>query len=85
MPTLREFLHHLAHEFAPGLDQGAAESSIRKVWGGTRVYIPPADSRQDPERAEAIRQAAAQLPTRVVAERLGVSESYVRRVRKMDE
>jgi len=56
--------------------------TIRRTWPGERVYIAPLSSRQDPARKQQIRQAAAQLPTRVVAERFGVSDRYVRRVIK---
>jgi hypothetical protein len=46
------------------------------------VYIPPAGSRKDPDRAAAIRQAAARLPTGVVCERFGVRRQYVARITK---
>lgn len=53
------------------------EQMIRKSWPGERVYIAPCDSRKDPARAEAIRQAAARLPTGVVTQRLGVSRQLI--------
>jgi len=65
-------------------EQGAREleAEIRRAFPAERVYIPPADSRKDPGRAEAIRQAAKRLPTGVVAERFGVKVSWVHRVVK---
>lgn len=79
MPTLTRFLKFLAEhgELPPDITD-----RVRREFPGERMYIPPADSRRDPERKEAIRNAAAKLPTRVVAERHGVSESWVRRVIK---
>jgi DNA-binding transcriptional regulator LsrR (DeoR family) len=58
------------------------EAEIRKAYPAERVHIPPPGSRKDPARAEAIRKAAARLPTRVVAERLGISRQHVYRVVK---
>lgn len=53
------------------------EKQIRQEWGGERIYISPPGSRKDPARGEAIRKAAARLPTGVVCERLGVSRQTV--------
>lgn len=50
---------------------------IRREYPGERAYIVPLMSRKDPARAEAIRQAAARLPTGVVSERLGVSRQLI--------
>lgn len=88
MPTLRElmsFVCKFTDKTGRGIDQEFAvdlEREIRKAWPAERVYIPPANSRKDPARAEEIRKAAAKLPTGVVAQRLGVSRSYVARVCK---
>jgi len=49
----------------------------RREFGGERMHWPPPESRKDPQRAEAIRQAAARLPTGVVTQRLGVSRQVV--------
>jgi DNA-binding transcriptional regulator LsrR (DeoR family) len=57
------------------------EKVVRQAWPGQRVHIPPNDSRKDPARAEAIRRAAASLPTGVVAERYGISRAGVWRVK----
>lgn len=78
MPALRELMDFLCREAeARGVSFGERcaremEAEIRKHWPAERIYIPPADSRKDPGRAEAIRQAAKRLPTGVVAERFGV-------------
>ena len=62
------------------------ERRLREEWGSQRVYIPPLDSRKNGERTEAIRRAAARLPTGVVAERFGVSRQWVVRVvRRSDD
>jgi DNA-binding transcriptional regulator LsrR (DeoR family) len=55
------------------------ERRLREEWGAQRVYIPPPESRKDPARTEAIRAAAKRLPAGVVAERFGVSSSWVHR------
>lgn len=88
MPTLRDLMAIVCrHAESRGLsfgEQGAREleAEIRRAFPAERVYIPPADSRKDPGRAEAIRQAAKRLPTGVAAERFGVSVSWVHRVTK---
>lgn len=58
------------------------EHTIRTRYAAQRIYVPPLDSRKDPARAARVKEAARHLPTRVVADRLGVSESWVRRVGK---
>lgn len=86
MPALRDLLDFIIYQAAErGHSFGEEcareiETAIRKQWAGERVYIPPADSRQSVGRTEAIRQAAARLPTRVVAERFGVSRQWVHQV-----
>lgn len=80
MPNLRRFIGFLESAgcaLPPGI-----EEEIRRAFPGERLYIPPVDSRRDPGRKESIIHAAARLPTRVVAERHGVSESWVRQVVK---
>lgn len=85
MPTLRELIAFLCdcaaqsgHSFSEDLT-GELERQIRRQYPAERVYIPPANSRKDPARAEAIRQAAARLPTGVVTERFGVHRTTVYR------
>lgn len=92
MPTLREALGMLA---ATLKRSGVAvapehiseiERAWRGQWPGERIYLPPPDSRKNGERTEAIRRAAARLPTGVVAERFGVSRQWVVRVvRRSDD
>ena len=88
MPTLRDLMTLVCrHAESRGLSFGQEcardlEMLIRREMAGERVYIPPADSRKDPAKAEAIRQAAARLPTGVVAQRFGVSRSYAARILK---
>ena len=88
MPTLRDLMAIVCrHAEARGVSFGEQcarelEAEIRRAFPAERVYIPPADSRKDPCRAEAIRQAAKRLPTGVVAERFGVKVSWVHRVTK---
>jgi hypothetical protein len=57
-------------------------TEARSVFGGDKIYFPPPGSRKDPERAEAIREAAKRLPTGVVVQRFGVHRSYVYKVSK---
>jgi hypothetical protein len=52
-------------------------TEARSVFGGDKIYFPPPNSRKDPERADAIRKAAARLPTGVVCQRFGVSRQLV--------
>lgn len=54
------------------------EAAIRKHWPAERVYIPPADSRRDPDKSKAISEAAKRLPTGVVAARFGITAHAVR-------
>jgi hypothetical protein len=68
MPTLRDLMAIVCrHAEARGVSFGEQcardlETEIRRAFPAERVYIPPADSRKDPGRAEAIRQAAKRLP-----------------------
>ena len=89
MPTLREMLtiivRHAERQHGVSIGDKCAqewEQMIRKSWPGERIYIAPCDSRKDPARAEAIREAAKRLPTGVVSERFGVTRSYVYKVTK---
>lgn len=83
VPALRELLEMICAQAAGrGVSIGEQcaremEAEIRRRWPAERVYISPPDSRKDPARAEAIRQAAKRLPTGVVAERFGVSRQLV--------
>jgi len=52
-------------------------TEARTAFGGDKIYFPPAGSRKDSERADAIRKAAARLPTGVVCQRFGVSRQLV--------
>ncbi len=84
MPSLRDLMALVCRhaEQAHGISLGEQcardlERLIRQSLPAERIYIPPADSRKDPARADAIRQAAARLPTGVVAGRFGVRRQYV--------
>lgn len=88
MPTLREILAFCCrvaeqggHSFSEDL-ANELERQLRRQYPAERVYIAPADSRKDPARAEAIRQAARRLPTGVVAARYGVSRQAVYKLTK---
>lgn len=81
MASLRALLDLAAAHFDATPDQVAAfEREIRLRHGGERVYVAPPNSRKDPARAERIAELARTLPTGIVAQRAGVSSSYVRRV-----
>ena len=58
------------------------ERQIRQRFSTERIYVPPLNSRNDPARTDAIREAARQLPTEVVARRFGVSRQWVGQVVK---
>ena len=88
MATLRDILeiilaaaeqsgHSFSEDFADTI-----EHQIKMAHGGDRIYIVPPNSRKDPERVKKIETLARQLPTSVVAERVGVSRSYVHRIVK---
>jgi hypothetical protein len=84
MPTLREHVQLIVTWLRENPPQSFGEQCardmemmIRRATPAERVYIPPAGSRKDPDRAAAIRQAAARLPTGVVCERHGVSRQLV--------
>ena len=84
MPGLRDLLGLIetrARESGadPVFMQGL-EAEIRQRWGGERFYVTPPESRKDPDRAVRIRELARTLPTGVVAQRMNVSASYVRRL-----
>jgi|GEM_PF-4751121 len=77
---LIEFMRQHAADHGQLIDPStwaAIEQAVRRAHPGEKVYIPQADSRKDPARAEAIRKAAKTLPTSVVAERFGVSRQLV--------
>jgi hypothetical protein len=91
MPGLRDLLDLIETR---AIESGAnpafmrgLEAEIRQRWGGERFYVTPPESRKDPDRAVRIRELARTLPTGVVAQRLDVSPSYVRRLarRKPDK
>ena len=88
MATLREvmdFMLEVARQTDHGFsDELAAEleKQIQRRFAADRIYVPPANSRKDPARTEAIRTAARKLPTGVVAQRFGVSRQWVGQVMK---
>lgn len=88
MATLHELLSLVyrhaeeAGQALPSELQQTIEDEIRSTWPTQRVYVPPINSRKDPSKSTAIRKASKQLPTRVVAERYGVSKSWVHRLVK---
>lgn len=66
------------------LDSGISPATVemiiaegRRSFGGDKIYFPPPGSRKDPERADAIREAAKKLPTGVVTQRFGVSRQLI--------
>jgi hypothetical protein len=61
------------------------EEAIRKRWAGERIYVVPWNSRKDPGRAESILKASRFLPTRVVAERFGVTRHRVSQIIKASQ
>ena len=86
MATLREIMRFMCdcaaqsgHSFTDDVAM-QLEQQLRSRYGGDRVYIPPAGSRQDPDRKEKIRAEIKRLPTGVVAARFGVSRQYVGRL-----
>ena len=86
MATLREIMRFMCdcaadagHSFTDDVAL-QLEQQLRHQYGGDRVYIPPAGSRQDPDRKEKIRAEIKRLPTGVVAARFGVSRQYVGRL-----
>jgi DNA-binding transcriptional regulator LsrR (DeoR family) len=83
MATLREIMRFMCdcaaasgHSFSDEIAE-QIEQQLRAQYGGDRVYIPPANSRKDPARGEAIRQAARTLPRGVVVARFGISRQLV--------
>lgn len=85
MPTLRELVSLIARE--TDLDPrrlDTLEDAIRREFSRCRIYVPPIDSNRDPRRIEKIKKATVYLPTRVVAERFGLSDDWVRKIKKRD-
>jgi hypothetical protein len=88
VPGLREILQAVARSAEaagcplPTEVLARAEVMVRSAWPSQRIYIPPAEGGRDVQRTEQIRTAAQRLPARVVAERFGVSERWVRRLRQ---
>lgn len=84
MPTLREvmqFLCDCAAQSGQGFSDDLArqlEQQLIRQFQGEKVYIPRPDMSQKARIAEAARH----LPTGVVAQRFGVSRSWVHRVVK---
>lgn len=77
MPSLTRLLTTIA----PLVTNAAeAERVIRLEFGGERVYVAPLESRKDPARVRQIVALSRTLPTSVVADRLGCSAGYVRRI-----
>lgn len=83
MPTLADIIAIVRDNHG---DAAAAQldTELRTRWPAQRIYIPPPETRKDPIRADQIRRAAKRLPAGVVADRYGVSRSWVYRVTKGD-
>ncbi|HMY98112.1 MAG TPA: hypothetical protein PLU79_00545 [Burkholderiaceae bacterium] len=88
MPSLHDIIGFMArvaseagHSFSEDL-AGELEKQIRRAYPGERIYIAPSTSRKDPARGQQIAELARRLTTGVVAERMGVSRSYVHRIVK---
>lgn len=76
---LDELMSYIAQESAGlTLDQFRLKfmAELRVRHGGDRLYIAPPDT----SKKAAIEQAVRTLPTDVVAERMGVSKAYTRKV-----
>lgn len=88
MATLREvmsFIREVAVGRGVSIDGDLLveiEREIQMRFSSDRIYVPPPNSRKDPARTEAIREAARRLPTKVVAERFGVTRQWVGQVIK---
>lgn len=53
---------------------GQLDTESERLVSIERIYCVPLESRKGPARAGRIRELARHLPTKAVAERLGVSE-----------
>ena len=86
MPTLRDLLEFVcacAEQAGQTFTEdftAELERQIRARYPSERCYIPPKGSRKGTGKAERIAELARALPTSTVAERLGVTRSYVRRI-----
>ena len=73
MPSLHQLITamraHCRAAQCPVPDQvwESLATQLRTQFAAQRVYIPPIDSRKNPARAEAVRQAVRRLPTGVAA------------------
>lgn len=77
MATLKDLRELMIR--VPGVSEATATLIITEMMArlpGEKVYIPTPDR----SKREQIERAAQTLPTSVVAERFGVSQSYARRI-----
>ena len=77
MPSLNRLITAIA-PLVTNTDE--AERIIRLEFGGSRINVPPLESRKRPGLVKEITRLSRTLPTGVVAARLQCSEGYVRRV-----
>lgn len=83
MPTLHEMIDFIC-QVAEGAGREFSmdfaielEKQLQQRFATEKIYVPPPNSRKNPARSEAIREAAKRLPTGVVAQRFGVSRQLV--------
>lgn len=85
-------LHHLLEAIRGHCGEGGCEIpdqvwlsvtiEVRREFARQRIYVPPPDSRKDPARTAALRQAVRRLPTGVAASQHGVSMDWARKIAK---
>lgn len=86
MPTLRDLLEFVCacaeQSGQPFTEDFTAEleRKIRARYPAERLYVPPEGSRKGAGKAARIAELARVLPASTVAERLGVTPSYVRKI-----
>ena len=88
MPSLYAFFERLRRDCdesghaIPGAVWKRFQDNVRRDYPGQRIYIPPLNSRKDPERAASLRRAVKRLPSGVAAAEHGVSPQYAARLAK---